>query len=158
MRIIALALLALSASPSFADGRLAPEAFVGNYKLVTAKIGLLCDENMQGLLSKSLNKHDDSYVQIDLGAFPFPGVNLGAQTYEDDMATSVSESYTTADSIVFTSREVSKIDGEVSTEKTVATLNGKTLHLVSHGEFAHPGGSKGDTDFECVYTKVDSSK
>lgn len=155
MILPALALVSLSAS---AADRLAPEAFVGDYKLVEAKYGMLCDETMQGLLSTSLDKNDTTYVQIDLGPFSFLGVNLGAQTFEDELSTSVTESFTTADSIVFQSRDLRKSDGEVSTEKTVATLAGDTLHLVSHSEFKDPTSPKVETDFECIYTKVDSGK
>ncbi|GHU65046.1 hypothetical protein FACS1894123_10710 [Bacteroidia bacterium] len=159
MRFIALSVLALvGVSAQAAPQQLAPEAFVGNYKLVEARYGLLCEDPMQGLLSKSLEKSDDKYVQIDLGPFYFPAVNAGPQKFEDDLSTSMSESGTTATSLVFQSREVSKIDGEVSTQVIVAEFQGDKLHITSTSKFAHQGGTKGETRHECVYQKVPAQK
>lgn len=156
--LIALTMSFILPLAARAADRLSPETFVGTYKLVDARYGLLCDGTMQGLLSHSIDRNDSDYVQIDLGAFPFTAVNNGAQHFEDEFAVTDSQSYTTADSLVFESKEVSKVDGEVSTEKTVAKLTGLRLHLVSLGAYKHPGGTRGSTSFDCVYEKVDSGK
>jgi hypothetical protein len=157
--LLSLALLAFAGVSANAADRVSPESFVGTYKLVKAQYGLLCDEELHGYLSRSLNPHDDAYVQIDLGAFVFTAVNLGPQNYDDSLATTTTESFTTSDGrLEFHSREVSKVDGEVSTENTVAQLDGSRLTIVSKGTFAHPGGSHGETYFECLYKKVDDGK
>ncbi|MGZ3656969.1 MAG: hypothetical protein ACXWR1_14915 [Bdellovibrionota bacterium] len=157
--LFALALSAVFTLPvARAADKLAPDAFVGNYDLVAVRQGMLCDEHMQGLKSGSLDKNDDSYVQIDLGAFTFLGVNNGPQKFEDEQTVETSEAVTTADSMVYRGKEVSKVDGEVITTVTTAKLVGTRLTVNSKSVYKRGPGEGFTTEFGCVYRKVNSGK
>jgi hypothetical protein len=154
MRILFALSAVLLSSVAYAAGPIAPSAFLGDYDLVAQPEGILCDEQMQAMQMPSAVGSE--IVEISLGAFTFIGVNNGPQRYEDGLAVNNSIAYTTPDGrMLYESTEVAKADGEVTHTLATAHLTGTRLTIVSATSYKHKGTPALNTEFKCVYKKID---
>ncbi|MBI3548770.1 MAG: hypothetical protein HY078_07020 [Elusimicrobia bacterium] len=123
-----------------------PRIFEGQYRLVEARAGLLCESTLRAWFNGS---------QVDLGPFSFIGVNQGRQTFEDGLEKSWSESYATENTLVFHRESFVKAIARHRRDHIEARLNGRSLLITSRGDFWDRSGLSGTTYHECVYRKAD---
>jgi hypothetical protein len=154
MRILLSLCAVLISTAAHAADPIAPGAFLGDYDLVAQPEGILCDEHMQAMQMPS--QVGSGIVEISLGAFTFIGVNNGPQRYEDNLAINNSNAFTTSDGrMVYESTEVAKADGEVTHTVATARLTGTRLTIKSATSYKHKGTPALNTEFQCVYHKID---
>ena len=145
MKTILLALISIISISAHAATKLAPEAFIGNYKLVESRFGSCADEAAAFITGAA---------DLRIDSFLFSGLNLGAQETDDELMNIKSNGYTTADGAFDHMVMLTKANNNLDIIDSEAHLNGDTLHLISHNSLRAPKEENIDFTTECVYQKV----